>query len=194
MNKKTLMQLILLLIVLMITLIIFLKYFNEVKISEQSNIIDENISKKLNEKSNIIKNIEYFSKDDAGSTYSIKAEYGEINEEASDIILLKNVKAKINTLNSEPIFIESDFARYNSKNYDTNFYENTKVKYEDHKIDCRFLDLLFNINQAILYENIIYKSLNTKLKADRLEIDLITKNSKLSMQDRNEKIKIIYLN
>ena len=97
-------------------------------------------------------------------------------------------------MNSEPIFIESDFARYNSKNYDTNFYENTKVKYEDHKIDCRFLDLLFNINQAILYENIIYKSLNTKLKADRLEIDLITKNSKLSMQDRNEKIKIIYLN
>ncbi len=194
MNRKTLIQLFLFLIVLIISVTIFAKYFNEEKISKKNNVIDKNVEENINEKTNIIKNIEYFSKDNDGITYNIKAKYGEIGEKKSDIILLKNVKAKINTLDSEPIYIQSDFAKYNSKSYDTYFYENTKVEYREHKIICKFLDLLFNDNQAILYENIIYRNLNAKLIADRLEIDLITKNSKLSMKDKNEKIEVIYLN
>ena len=194
MNRKTLVQLFLFLIVLIISVTIFAKYFNEEKISKKNNVIDKNVEENISEKTNIIKNIEYFSKDNDGITYNIKAKYGEIGEKKSDIILLKNVKAKINTLDSEPIYIQSDFAKYNSKSYDTYFYENTKVEYREHKIICKFLDLLFNDNQAVLYENIIYRNLNAKLIADRLEIDLITKNSKLSMKDKNEKIEVIYLN
>ena len=45
---------------------------------------------------------------------------------------------------------------------------------------------------AILHENISYKSLETNLFADRLEIDLISKNSTISMKDQREKIKIVY--
>ena len=139
------------------------------------------------------KDIEYFSKDESGSIYNINAESGNINDDNPDIIFLKNVKAKISTLNSQDIFIQSDFAKYNSKNFDTNFYENIKVEYAEHEIDCEYLDLLFNKNQAILYDNIIYKNLETRLLADRLEIDLITKNSKLSMKSGKEKIKIVYM-
>ena len=193
MNKKTVVQLLLSSIVVAIFLTIFIKYFNQETTSKKVISLEKKTSQVLKEKSNIIKNIEYFSKDDSGSTYSIKAEYGEIKEMASSIIFLKNVKAKISTLNSEDIFIESDFAKYNSKNYNTNFYENTKVEYTEHKINCRYLDLLFNNNQAILYEDIVYKNLQTRLLADRLEIDLITKNSKLSMKDQKEKIKIFYM-
>jgi len=193
MNKKTVVQLLLSSIVVAIFLTIFIKYFNQETTSKKVISLEKKTSQVLKEKSNIIKNIEYFSKDDSGSTYNIKAEYGEIKEMASSIIFLKNVKAKISTLNSEDIFIESDFAKYNSKNYNTNFYENTKVEYTEHKINCRYLDLLFNNNQAILYEDIVYKNLQTRLLADRLEIDLITKNSKLSMKDQKEKIKIFYM-
>ena len=60
------------------------------------------------------------------------------------------------------------------------------------KINCEYLDLLFNKNIAILYQNIVYKSLETSLIADRLEIDLITKNSKISMNNKKEKIEIVY--
>ena len=194
MNKKTAIQLFLLSIVLVIFLIIFIKYFNEETQNNNLKSSEKETTKTLNQTSNIINDIEYFSKDATGNVYKITAETGKINEENSDILYLKNVKAKISTLNSEDIFIESDFAKYNSKNYDTNFYENVKVDYIENKITCKFLDLLFNNNQAILYENIVYKNLETSLLADRLEIDLITKNSKLSMQDRKEKIKIIYLN
>ena len=51
---------------------------------------------------------------------------------------------------------------------------------------------MFNENLALLYDNIIYTTPETKLFADRLEIDLITKNSKISMYDKNTKIKMLY--
>ena len=193
MNKKTALQLLLSSMVVAIFLTIFLKYFNQELESKKEKNSGEKISKVSKEKSNIIKDIRYLSKDDAGNIYVINAEYGEINEDDPDMIFLKNVKAKISIFNSEDVFIKSDFAKYNSKNYDTNFYENTKVEYAEHKINCRYLDLLFNKNLAILYENIVYKTLQTRLLADRLEIDLITKNSKLSMKDEKEKIKIVYI-
>jgi len=193
MDKKTVIQLFLSSVIIVIFLLIFFKYFNQETSTKKIDNIEKETSKSLNEKSNLIKDIEYFSRDETGSIYNINAESGEINDNNPDIIFLTNVKAKISTLNSEDILIESNFAKYNSKNYDTNFYENIKVKYAEHKIDCEYLDLLFNKNQAILYENIVYKNLETKLLADRLEIDLITKNSKLSMKSEKEKIKIVYM-
>ena len=193
MDKKTVIQLFLSSVIIVIFLVIFYKYFNQETSNKKADNIEKETSKSLNEKSNLIKGIEYFSKDETGSIYKINAESGEINDNNPDIIFLTNVKAKISTLNSEDILIESNFAKYNSKNYDTNFYENIKVKYAEHKIDCEYLDLLFNRNQAILYENIVYKNLDTRLLADRLEIDLITKNSKLSMKSEKEKIKIVYM-
>ena len=193
MDKKTVVQLFLTSVIIVIFLVIFYKYFNQEKSTKKIDNIEKETSKNLNEKSNLIKDIEYFSKDESGSIYNISAESGNINDDNPDIIFLKNVKAKISTLNSQDIFIQSDFAKYNSKNFDTNFYENIKVEYAEHEIDCEYLDLLFNKNQAILYDNIVYKNLETRLLADRLEIDLITKNSKLSMKNEKEKIKIVYM-
>ena len=192
MKKSTVVQIFLSSIVIAISLTIFFKYFGK-----EIDPIDKVVAKKetneiLNEKLNIIKDIKYLSKDEMGNVYSIFAEYGEIKDQDSNIIYLNNVKAKISILNSDDINIESDHAKYNSKNYDTNFYDNIKVDYVEHQIDCRYLDLLFNNNQAILYEDIIYKNLETVLLADRLEIDLITKNSKISMKNEKEKIKMLY--
>ena len=116
----------------------------------------------------------------------------KIKDQDQNIIYLRNVKAKISILNSGDINIMSDYAKYNNKSFDTNFYENTKIDYADHKINCGYLDLSFEKKLAILYENISYKSLQANLFADRLEIDLISKNSTLSMKDQREKIKIVY--
>ncbi len=194
MNKKTLIQLSLLSIVLIIVITIFFKYFykNNEKEVVKTEISNEKIVDAPEKSGNIIKDIEYLSKDSTGNEYLINAKIGEINSENSNIILLKNVKAKISVINSEDIYITSNFANYNSKNYDTNFYENIKIKYSNHKIDCEYLDLLFNKNIAILYKNIVYKSLETNLLADRMEIDLITKNSKISMKNKKDKIEIVY--
>ena len=192
MNKKTLIQLLLVLIVILILLTIFFKYFYGNKKVTKIDSTKEKISVVSKENVNIIKDIKYLSKDNSGNIYLINAKIGEIAADDPDIIFLKNVEAKISIINSDDIYITSNFANYNSKNYDTNFYENIKVKYADHKIDCEYLDLLFNKNIAILHQNIVYKSLETNLLADRLEIDLITKNSKISMKNEKEKIEVVY--
>ena len=192
MNKKTLIQLLLLLTVLVILITIFFKYFYGDKEAIKIENLEEKVSSVSEKNSNIIKDIEYLSKDNSGNTYLINAKIGEIDSKNSNIIFLKNVKAKISIIDSEDIYITSDFANYNSKNYDTNFFENIKIKYADHKIDCEYLDLLFNKNIAILNKNIVYKSLETNLLADRMEIDLITKNSKISMKNKKDKIEIVY--
>ena len=105
---------------------------------------------------------------------------------------MKNVNAKINFINAEPINITAGFATYNTKNYNTYFSKNINISYVENEIECEKLDLLFSNNLALLYDNIIYTNLKTKLFADRLEIDLITKNSKISMNNKNKKIKMFY--
>ena len=194
MNKKTAIQISLIFTIAVIFVIIFLKYFDD-ETEVKKKLLKGNISKVTEiskENSNIIKDIKYLSEDNLGNTYKINAKTGEINNDNPDIILLKNVIARISIVNSDDIFIYADFAKYNNKNYNTNFYENIKVEYIDHKINCKYLDLLFNKNLALLREDIIYKSLKSKLFADTLEIDLITKNSKISMKDKKQKIKVVY--
>ena len=46
-------------------------------------------------------------------------------------------------------------------------------------------------NYANVHGNIIFENSEAKMKADRIEIDLITKNSKIFMIDKNKKVKII---
>ena len=192
MSKKTLIQLLLVLLVFVILAVIFIKYFYEKKEIKKIDAPKEKISETSKENTNIIKDIKYLSKDNAGNTYLINAKIGEISIDKPDIIFLKNVYAKISIVNSEDIYIKSKFANYNSKNYNTNFYQSIKVEYTNHKIDCEYLDLLFVENIAILHKNIVYKSSETNLLADRMEIDLITKNSKISMNNKKEKIEIVY--
>ena len=41
------------------------------------------------------------------------------------------------------------------------------------------------------YDNVIYNNLTTKLKADKVIVDLITKDSKIFMYNKKNKINII---
>ena len=129
--------------------------------------------------------------DDKGNKYEIKSEFGEIGISNPDIIFMTNVKAKIDIFNSDPIIITSNFAKYNIKNYDTKFEKNVLVKHIDNKVNGENLDLSFQNNLMSMYDNIIYQSPDTKLIADKLEIDLITKDSKIVMNNKERKIKII---
>ena len=104
---------------------------------------------------------------------------------------MTNVKAVIDIHDSDPIIITSNFAKYNIKNYDTKFKENVLVKHVDSKLNGENLDLSFQNNLMLMYKNIIYQNSDTKLLADKIEIDLITKDSKISMNDKKSKIKII---
>ena len=54
------------------------------------------------------------------------------------------------------------------------------------------MNVLFTENKAILKSNLIYENLNTKMFADQMDIDLISRTSKIFMLDNDKKVKVTY--
>tara|TARA_B110001454_G_C12508756_1_gene345861 strand:+ start:98 stop:649 length:552 start_codon:yes stop_codon:yes gene_type:complete len=157
-----------------------------VKIVEKNKIND----KEKKDSENIIKNLKYISKDPLGNEYIIESEFGNMDLQNKDVIYMENVQAKITMLNSDPIFVHSGFAKYNNKNYETNFYDEVKINYLNHKIESEKFYISIENNIANISNNVFYTDSETKLMADIIEFDLVTKNSKILMIDEKRKIKI----
>ena len=194
MQKKIILQFFLFSIILGVSFIFYNVYF----VDEKSNVSKKNINNEKitndNEDANILYNIEYIAQDKRGSSYLIRSEIGKLSNNQSDLITLKVVTAVINFENSSPINIVSDEALYNNKNHDTEFYGNVLVTYIGHNITSDNLNLYFQKDIANILNNVVYKNLNTTLEADKIEIDLLTKNSNIYMNNKFEKIKIINKN
>ena len=170
------------------------KYFfsNQTEISK---ITKNNLASDLKvNSSNIIENIEYKSSDNQGNQYIIKAKYGEILFENDNTILMRDVVAVIIFSNYEKINITSEIAIYSINNYDTNFEKNVSIKYNNQILLSDNLDLLIKDNKIKLYNNVNYNNLNTDFLADQVEIDLLTKDLKIYMNNQGKKIKAIYNN
>jgi len=194
MRKKTLFQFLLLAIIAIILIFIYMNYnVNESKNNprDSSNILNSNSTM---DSANIILDLKYVAKEQNGSEYIITSEKGVLNDENPELILMNNVLAVINLKNSNSIKISSDTALYNSGNFNTEFIGNVLMTNKEHNITSDNLDLVFQDNLVTITNNVIYKNFNTKMYADKIEIDLITKNSKIFMNDGSKKVKIIGMN
>ena len=155
------------------------------------NISNEESNFNVDDKNNLIKNLRYFSKDNLGNEYVIESKYSELNLDNVDIINMKKVSAKIIMVNSKPIYITSDFAKYNNASYETTFTDNVVIVYLNNKIKCEKFFISIKDNFANVTDNVIYENPNGILIADTIEIDLITKNSKIFMTNKNKKVMIL---
>ena len=193
MYKKILIQFLLLTTIFIIVFSTFFLYFNKKEKLKASNlpIIKEKESLIDDETGTLIKDINYSFSDSSGNYYELLSEVGKVDINNSDKIFMTNVVATIYLVDSSPVKITSKHANYNKINHETSFFENVKVTHLIHKATSENLDISFNDNLASMYNNIVYNKPGTNLKADRLEIDLITKNSKIFMDNKTEKIKII---
>ena len=194
MNKK----IIQLSLFLLATLIVFVSMYlykigNIKKISKTSKIetaMDKlSISKDM---LTLMEDIKYFSKDAHGNVFEINASTGKTDLKNDDIINMENVNAKIYLKDRDVIYITSDYAKYNRNTFETNFHRNVKLIYLDHKIFGDNLLLFFQNNLISMSNNIIYNNQETKLEADRIEVNISTKEIKILMYDKEEKIKILY--
>ena len=155
------------------------KNVDEAKSSEIKNISDTEY---------LTKNIEYVSSNNKGEIFKIVAEFGRTNLENSDILNLENVKGTIISTEKSNIYISSKFADYNYSNQNSSFYKNVKIKYDDREISCDNLDLNISNNIAVAYNNVIMKDKNSSMKAQKVTMDILTKD--ISINSKNE-IKII---
>ena len=151
------------------------------------------IGKNNNElnKNNLIKNLKYDVKFDDDTKYSIIATESEITYvDNNEIVLMKIVKGIFEDKKGSTLKIASKNAIFNNNNYNTIFENNVKIDYMGNIIRSDRLDLDFQKNTVVIRDNIIYEGLQGLGKADNIEIDLITKNIEISMNNQNDKIEI----
>ena len=188
MKKREFVKFFIIILVIAILFIIFFKYYEKDKII---NIDQSQNDEKTTYASNIIKDINYTSEDLKGNKYIILAKEGEIDLSNSDIIFLKDVTAYIKLIkNSETIKITSDFGKYNNLNFDTIFSKNVIIDYIDNKITGEYLDFSMLKNLIVISRNVIYQNFENILKADVIELDTITKDTKIFMHNSKRKVNI----
>ena len=116
-------------------------------------------------------------------------------------MFLTRVEANIILINESNIKLTSDYANYNTKTLETTFINNVKIFRDDETILGNELYLVFDQNENILKDkpnvdqnlirishDVIIKKPGYVLKADVLEIDLITKNTKVFMNNQKDKV------
>ena len=190
MNKKTGLQVLMVLVIFIISLWFYLKYFTKYFEDAKETLVIEKIDENQNTTSTYINDINYVSTDAKGNKYQISAKQAEIKIENSDVMFLKDVVAYIFIKDSDKIKITSKLSKYNTKNYDTIFSENVIVTYSEHKVAGEYLDFSFLNNLGTFTTNVMYVGEKTNLFADKIEINLITKDTKIFMIDSKKRVLI----
>ena len=144
--------------------------------------------------SNKIKDVKYTTKDADGNEYIITATEGEIDYSNTNIIYLTNLKAKIKLIDSDDISITSDYGKYNSGNFDTIFSKNVIINYLNNKITGEYLDFSLERNSLLMTKKVVYTNLENILKADAVEMNLKTKDTKIFMYENQKKVNIKSIN
>ena len=179
-------------LVLIIFFLFYTKYYKKEKIEKPVTL---KVEEEVFANSNQIKDIKYSSKDLKGNEYILITKEGEINLNNSDIIFLKDVTTNIKMIkNNEIITIISNYGKYNTINYDTIFSDNVKINYLDNQIIGDYLDFSMMKNMLIISKNVVYRNLENILKADVIELNTITKDTKIFMYNSNEKVNIESVN
>ena len=207
MDRKNLIQIILLIFLIFITYSIFNNYYKKNNTSfKSSKKIELQDADKIpsSDNKNILENIKYTSNPNNGDIFEIFAEYGEPSIEISDLMFLTNVKANIIFKNKSNIELTSDYANFNTKTFETTFMDNVLILREDETILGESLYLVFDqtdeelkkkstVDQNLIRisNNVIVKKPGYILKADILEIDLLTKNVKVFMKNKDDKVETI---
>jgi len=184
-TKKNLIKIFLIVLLLLLIIFIYSK-IDQKKVTQQT--ILEN--KEAIYITNIIKDVNYTSKDQKGNEFILKADQGEIDPSDDNIIFLKNVRAVIKIKDKNDVNISSDYGKYNINNYETIFSKNVIITYIDHKINSNYADFSFNRNLMIISKDVTYTDLESMLKADLIEINIETKDTRISMYEQNKKVNI----
>ena len=187
MDKKSYIQISLVIIILAIITFIYFDYFKTSSEKSSTNLENSSSKNLVKGSDDLISDMSYFSVDNNGNRYEIFSEYGILNQD-SNLILMEKVNAIVYLSNDEKVLISSNKANYNDNNNDTTFSGSVKMIYGEHIIISENLDLSFKDQNAILYDSVKYESNLSKLSADRVFIDFLNKNTKIQMNDEKNNI------
>ncbi len=184
MSTKSLVQSGIILVIIIIIFIIYIFFF----LNKDQEII--NNSKINTDVDNRIVDLKYNAIDEDGNSYVIESKSGKVSEKDKNILILKEVIGIIKIKGSEDVIILSDFAEYNKMTFDTYFYDNVKLTSEGHSIISDILFMNYIDKNINIENNVVYEGYNNKLLADMIQIDLVSKFSKIYMLGKEDKVKV----
>jgi pyrimidine operon attenuation protein/uracil phosphoribosyltransferase len=196
---KSFLQLFLLSLMIILGFFFYKSYFAEKNNLSQIEINNPKLKKDLDnsevplkKEDSLITNLKYNVELTESGQYEIKADKSKLVIDGdNEVILMENVIATFTDKNNKIIYITSDSAKFSSVNYNTFFRENIKIRYEENTINSNKLDFNFNDNSILIYDDVIYKGVNSTMQTDNIKINLITKKIKIFMDGSKNKVKII---
>ena len=185
--KKVIQLVLLITIFISIYLFYFLYFKNNKELKVNKKEFD---TVELNQdNNNSIQNLEYEVNIDEKNYYRLISKSSEVIYE-DNIEFLKMEIVEGTFINDANIYItiKSNTAIYNIKNHRTNFKEDVKVEYLDNSISGENLILDFEEQKISIFDNIEYNGTKGKLFADKINIDLITKNVDILMDKPSKNV------
>ena len=85
------------------------------KTSDSNNNLLTNKQIKTSDTTDLVKDVEYLTKDKNGNIYKILASSGKTNKDNTNILDLENVRGEINSEKKSTVYIFSDFAEIQSE-------------------------------------------------------------------------------
>ena len=202
-NKKTIIQISLVLVLILINFVVFNFYYQANSKKDQVEVNENDFTKKNIATSNndIIENLKYTSNNARGDKYELFADFGEADLDNPNLMFLTNVKGRIISKDKPVVLLVSNFANFNTQTFETTFIKNVKITRHDEIITGNELYLVLDLENSDLKENlnkeknllrmsqnVSFKKPGYALKADIVEIDLITKNLKIYMENSIKKV------
>ena len=197
MSKKKVFQYSLLIFLILVSFLFYKNYFSsnvKKSKSDYNESLDIKKNSDYNQKQldkNLIENLKYVSEDLLGNTYIVIAQSATLKEDKINEVQLFEVNAEISKKDQEVIYIYSKTANYNKINNNTIFKKQVNVKYGEQTMDSNTLKLNFEDNLIEILDNVYYVNKDTKIKADKVEIDLLSKKLKISMINNEDKVNIV---
>jgi len=188
---KKIIQLLIFVIVLISIFIFYRLYFyDEVSIkSKKTSQIEEASSDKIN--NNTIENLKYNINLNEENSYSISSASSEIKYvNNNEIVYMTKVEAIFLGKDKQAVKIISDFAVYNKLDNQTFFEKNVIIRYQSHSIFSDKMLINLKNDMANIYDSVRYEGPNIELKADQINLNLLTKKIDIYMDNNLDNVEI----
>ena len=183
-NKKQLLLFLIGIFLVIVTYVIYPRLTTE-KIAQQTTETEtgDDIS------DTIFEDVQYDGFDANGNRFEISSKTAEIKSEDADITYMKIVTSYFYLKDGRIVKVSSKLAVYNKKTNDIFFSEQVEIDDGESQLYCNNLDVITSHNTIKAYNNVRFNENTNLMTADKIEIDLDQKISKISMYG-DEQIKI----
>ena len=137
-----------------------------------------------------MENITYSGFDAQGNRYEINSTFAEIRKSEPGLAYMTDVIAYFYLKEDKIIKVTSKRGIYNRITSDIFFEEDINLQEGNYNLTAQNVDAVISENLIIAYNDVKFNGINGSALADKVTIDLLNRTSKISMYDKNKKVKM----